>query len=77
LPGCYTDGLTIEETRENMREAIQLHVEMLIENGDPVPVTNPYLLAFVPARRHAPNLKPAQRMEPSTASGSPERDRSP
>lgn len=37
LPGCYTDGLTIEETRENMREAIQLHVEMLIENGDPVP----------------------------------------
>ena len=37
MPGCYTDGLTIEETRENMREAIQLHVEMLIENGDPVP----------------------------------------
>ena len=39
LPGCYTDGLTIEETRANMREAIQLHVEMLIENGDPVPST--------------------------------------
>jgi predicted RNase H-like HicB family nuclease len=37
LPGCYSDGLTIEETRENMREAVQLHVEMLIENGDPVP----------------------------------------
>lgn len=37
LPGCYSDGLTIDETRENMREAIQLHVEMLLEHGDPIP----------------------------------------
>jgi antitoxin HicB len=37
LPGCYSDGLTIEETRENMREAVQLHVEMLLEHGDSIP----------------------------------------
>lgn len=37
LPGCFSAGLTIDETRRNMREALQLHVEMLVENGDPVP----------------------------------------
>ncbi|MEO8541382.1 MAG: type II toxin-antitoxin system HicB family antitoxin [bacterium] len=37
LPGCYSDGLTVDETRENMREAMALHLEMLIEHGDPIP----------------------------------------
>lgn len=26
LPGCFSNGLTIEETRRNIREAIQLHI---------------------------------------------------
>jgi predicted RNase H-like HicB family nuclease len=34
LPGCFSAGMTIEETRKNMREAVQLHVEMLLEHGD-------------------------------------------
>ena len=25
LSGCYSNGKTVEETRRNMREAIQLH----------------------------------------------------
>lgn len=37
LPGCFSNGLTIEETRLNMREAIQQHVEMLREHGDAIP----------------------------------------
>jgi len=37
LPGCYSNGLTIEETRSNMREAIQLHIETLLENQELVP----------------------------------------
>lgn len=37
LPGCFSSGLTVDETRENMREAILLHVEMLLEHGDSVP----------------------------------------
>ncbi len=37
LPGCFSDGLTIEEARVNIREAIRLHVESLIERGQPVP----------------------------------------
>ena len=28
LPGCYTDGATIEEVRANLKEAIQLHLEV-------------------------------------------------
>jgi predicted RNase H-like HicB family nuclease len=37
LPGCMTTGKTIEETRLNIREAIQGHLETLREFGDPVP----------------------------------------
>ena len=37
LPGCFSDGLTVEETRTSMREAIRLYLDMLIEGGEPVP----------------------------------------
>ena len=36
LPGCFGAGLTVEETRQDMREAIALHLEMLVEHGEPV-----------------------------------------
>lgn len=28
LPGCYTDGSTLEEVRQNLQEAIQLYLEV-------------------------------------------------
>jgi predicted RNase H-like HicB family nuclease len=34
LQGCYTQGDTLEETVENLREAVTLHVEDRIECGD-------------------------------------------
>jgi predicted RNase H-like HicB family nuclease len=37
LPGVFSNGLTIEETRKNMREAVQMHVEHLISRGEAVP----------------------------------------
>jgi len=37
LPGCITTGKTIEEVEHNIREAIELHLEGLIEDGDPIP----------------------------------------
>lgn len=37
LPGCFSSGLTIEEAKAGIREAIQLHVESLIERGQAVP----------------------------------------
>jgi predicted RNase H-like HicB family nuclease len=38
LPGCHTCGDTIEETRKNLREAIQCHVEGLLLDGEKIPV---------------------------------------
>ncbi len=38
LPGCHSQGKTKEEALENMKEAIALFVEVLEENGDPIPV---------------------------------------
>ena len=40
LPGCFSNGMTVEETREHMREAIRLHITCLIEDGEPVPQGN-------------------------------------
>ncbi len=38
LPGCITTGTTIEEIEQNIREAIELHLEGLREDGLPIPV---------------------------------------
>ncbi len=37
LPGCVTTGGSVEETELNMREAIELHLEGLYEEGEPIP----------------------------------------
>lgn len=37
LQGCYTQGKTYEEVLENIKDAIHLHVEDRIENGEEVP----------------------------------------
>jgi predicted RNase H-like HicB family nuclease len=37
LPGCVATGATREEAEKNMREAIQLHIEGLKEDGLPIP----------------------------------------
>lgn len=37
LPGCISTGATQQETQENMREAIGLHLEGLRLEGQPVP----------------------------------------
>nr|WP_321357174.1 type II toxin-antitoxin system HicB family antitoxin [uncultured Draconibacterium sp.] len=34
LPGCYSQGDTLEELKENLNEAIDLHIEGLIEIGE-------------------------------------------
>jgi len=37
LPGCITTGKTVEEIEQNIREAIELHLEGMIEDGLPIP----------------------------------------
>lgn len=37
LPGCITEGETVEECVENARDAVKLYVEDLRASGEPVP----------------------------------------
>jgi predicted RNase H-like HicB family nuclease len=37
LPGCVTVEDTVEELMENMREAVEMHLEALQEDGLPIP----------------------------------------
>jgi predicted RNase H-like HicB family nuclease len=37
LPGCITTGKTLEETEENIKEAIALYIDTLKEDGHPIP----------------------------------------
>lgn len=42
LPGCVATGATFDEVRQNIREAILLHVEAMREDGDPLPEYQSY-----------------------------------
>lgn len=37
LPGCITTGKTAEETERNIKEAIDLYLDTLREEGKPIP----------------------------------------
>ena len=37
LPGCVSIGDTLDEVRRNVKEAIELYLEVLRERGDPIP----------------------------------------
>jgi predicted RNase H-like HicB family nuclease len=37
LPGCFSNGKTIEKAKQNIREAIRLHIESLLAHGQSIP----------------------------------------
>ncbi len=37
LPGCIATGDTLEETKQIMREAMRLHLDLMRRDGDPIP----------------------------------------
>lgn len=37
LPGCVSIGDTLEEVKENIKEAMELYLEVLIERGEIIP----------------------------------------
>jgi len=37
LPGCYTQGDSFEEALENIKDAVKLYIEDMIESGEEVP----------------------------------------
>ena len=59
LPGCHTQSETIEEGVENIREAIGLYVESLVDAGLPIPAEDIFIKPIeIPAwRRQTGNWK--------------------
>ena len=37
VPGCITTGQTVPEVLQNMEEALNGHLKMMAEDGDPAP----------------------------------------
>ncbi len=37
LPGCISTGKTVAETKSNIREALELHLEAMREVGESIP----------------------------------------
>ncbi|HLG62710.1 MAG TPA: type II toxin-antitoxin system HicB family antitoxin [Ktedonosporobacter sp.] len=40
LPGCIATGRTLEEVKANMEQAIKLHIEGMMEDREPLPVSH-------------------------------------
>ena len=46
LTGCHSHGSTVEEAQANIAEAIELHVESMIEDGEEIPIERaPFLVS--------------------------------
>jgi predicted RNase H-like HicB family nuclease len=37
LPGCVATGATLKETQQLIREAVEMHLEGMREDGEPIP----------------------------------------
>lgn len=37
LPGCFSNGRTIDEAKRNIRDAVRQHIESLLAHGRPIP----------------------------------------
>ena len=53
LPGCHSQGETLEDALQNVREAIELYVEVLEEDGIALPEPSEPLLTSVEIERRA------------------------
>ena len=41
LPGCHTQGETLEEAERNLKEAVALYIESLAAHGEAIPEEGP------------------------------------
>ena len=37
LPGCISTGATVEEVEQNIHDALQMHIQALLEDNLPIP----------------------------------------
>lgn len=56
VPGCVTTGKTREEVERRMREALEFHLEGILEDNDPIP--EPHASPSDPDIAGDPNLIP-------------------
>ena len=47
LPVCFTVGDTLEETKENIKEAIELYLEEMKDTGKTIPKPSPKLAELI------------------------------
>ncbi len=47
LPGCFSQGETVEEALDNVRDAIVCHIEAMRDDGHAVPADSTFVLARV------------------------------
>jgi predicted RNase H-like HicB family nuclease len=53
LPGCHSQGETLDEALSNVREAIELCLEVIEEDGIPVPTSQEPMITSVEVERRA------------------------
>ena len=41
LPGCHTQGETLEEAERNVKEAVELYLDSLLAHGESIPEEGP------------------------------------
>lgn len=47
LPGCFSQGETLDEAVQNAREAIESHLEALTDSGGEIPENDDLMIARV------------------------------
>ena len=50
LPGCFSQGETIDEAMNNVKEAIELHIQSLKDDGQEVPTEKDLVIGRVKVR---------------------------
>ena len=53
LPGCHTFGATLDEMGVNIVEAMQLHIESLLKDGEALPIEGEPLIKAAPRSQGA------------------------
>lgn len=79
VSGCIATGRTLSETTSNMREALEGHLEVMVEYGDPVPEPGAWAITVrgysVPIRKIADGYRaePPDLPDVVAAADTPER----
>jgi predicted RNase H-like HicB family nuclease len=47
VPGCASAGDTVEEALANFREALEMHIEGIMEDNDQIPAANHVAAEFI------------------------------